>query len=185
MYALVAGMHMLSFLCFLGAWSSGRVVSGCCEGTECCSHGSFAWPNANKRTDFASWRSFTGSQTRRPITNRQGTFRAESSDVADQRAGINEMDSIGVFFESWTTVWFFAFNSSFSVCLGFVVTTAISHDSHSTSLRLNHPATRIPLLKVFLVSSIPKTFFTARRPRTARHPIRCPRLKPRRRRTRR
>lgn len=35
LYALVAGaMHMLSFLCFLGAWSSGRVVSGCCEGTE-------------------------------------------------------------------------------------------------------------------------------------------------------
>ena len=85
LYALVAGaMHMLSFLCFLGAWSSGRVVSGCCEGTEWHTRGSFAWPNANKRTDFASWRSFTGSQTRRPITNRQGTFRAESSDVADQ-----------------------------------------------------------------------------------------------------
>ena len=123
LYALVAGaMHMLSFLCFLGAWSSGRVVSGCCEGTEWHSRGSFAWPNANKRTDFASWRSFTGSQTRRPITNRQGTFRAESSDVADQRAGINEMDSIGVFLSHGPPFGFFAFNSSFSVCLGFVVT---------------------------------------------------------------
>ena len=189
LYALVAGaMHMLSFLCFLGAWSSGRVVSGCCEGTEWHSRGSFAWPNANKRTDFASWRSFTGSQTRRPITNRQGTF-IEPNLRIERRGRPASRDELNGFYwrflESWTTVWFFAFNSSFSVCLGFVVTPR----SVTLAFHLSPPkpsSTRIPLLKVFFCCPpAPKTFFTASRPRTARHPTRCPRLKPRWRRTRR
>lgn len=159
LYALVAGaMHMLSFLCFLGAWSSGRVVSGCCEGTECRSRGSFAWPNANKRTDFASWRSFTGSQTRRPITNRQGTFRAESSDVADQRAGINEMDSIGVFLSHGPPFGF----SRLTPHSRFVWVLLLHRDQSRlafTSLRLNHPSTRIPLLKVFFGVLQPQNVF--------------------------
>lgn len=91
LYALVAlTMHMLPFLGFMGASSSGRVVSGCCEGAE--------WHTAGlKRGETSvscrghrhrfrvSWHlhwSMWNFHPDGPITNQQPGPRAESSDVA-------------------------------------------------------------------------------------------------------
>lgn len=60
------------------------------------------------------------------------------------------------FLESWTTVWFFAFNSSFSVCLGFVVTPR----SVTTRIHLSPPKPSLnshPSAKKFFFPS-PKRF---------------------------
>jgi hypothetical protein len=103
--------------------------------------------------------------------------------VADQRAGMNEMDSIGVFLSNGPPFGF----SRLTPHSRFVWVLLLHRDQSRlafTSLRLNHPSTRIPLLKSFFFHP-QNVFHGSSRPRTARHPTRCPRLKPRWRRTRR